>query len=30
VRGWELERHVLAYPWIDRHDGAGAFLLRWR
>lgn len=30
VRGWELERHVLAYPWIDRHDGAGAFLLRRR
>lgn len=28
ARGWTLERHVLAYPWIDRHDGAGAFLLR--
>lgn len=28
VRGWKLERHVLAYPWIDGHDGAGAFLLR--
>jgi len=25
---WQLERHVLAYPWIDGHDGAGAFLLR--
>lgn len=25
---WTLERHVLAYPWIDGHDGAGAFLLR--
>lgn len=28
ARGWKLERHALAYPWIDRHDGAGAFLLR--
>lgn len=28
TRGWKLERHVLAFPWIDRHDGAGAFLLR--
>lgn len=27
-RRWKLERHVLAYPWIDAHDGAGAFLLR--
>lgn len=27
-RRWTLERHVLAYPWIDGHDGAGAFLLR--
>ncbi|MBA4135705.1 MAG: RNA methyltransferase [Opitutus sp.] len=27
---WTLERHVLAYPWIDGHDGAGAFLLRKR
>lgn len=27
---WKLERHVLAYPWIDGHDGAGAFLLRKR
>ncbi len=26
--GWRLERHVLAYPWVDGHDGAGAFLLR--
>lgn len=25
---WTLECHVLAYPWIDAHDGAGAFLLR--
>lgn len=25
---WKLERHVLAYPWIDGHDGAGAFVLR--
>jgi 16S rRNA (cytosine967-C5)-methyltransferase len=25
---WKIERHVLAYPWIDGHDGAGAFLLR--
>jgi len=25
---WTLERHALAYPWIDGHDGAGAFLLR--
>ncbi|MBA3849319.1 MAG: RNA methyltransferase [Opitutus sp.] len=27
---WKLERQVLAYPWIDGHDGAGAFLLRKR
>jgi len=27
VRGWTLERHAVAYPWIDGHDGAGAFLL---
>lgn len=27
---WALERHVVAYPWIDGHDGAGAFLLRRR
>lgn len=27
VRGWKLERHAVAYPWIDGHDGAGAFLL---
>lgn len=25
---FKLERQVLAYPWIDGHDGAGAFLLR--
>lgn len=25
---WKLERHVLAFPWVDGHDGAGAFLLR--
>jgi len=25
---WRLERHVLAFPWSDGHDGAGAFLLR--
>lgn len=25
---WTLERHILAYPWADGHDGAGAFLLR--
>ncbi len=25
---WTIERHVLAFPWIDGHDGAGAFLLR--
>jgi 16S rRNA (cytosine967-C5)-methyltransferase len=24
---WKLERQVLAYPWADGHDGAGAFLL---
>jgi 16S rRNA (cytosine967-C5)-methyltransferase len=28
ARGWKLERHVQAYPWIDGHDGAAAFLLR--
>lgn len=28
VRGWTLERHVQAYPWVDGHDGAAAFLLR--
>ena len=27
-RPWVLERHVTAYPWVDGHDGAGAFLLR--
>jgi 16S rRNA (cytosine967-C5)-methyltransferase len=26
--GWHLDRHVLASPWVDGHDGAGAFLLR--
>jgi 16S rRNA (cytosine967-C5)-methyltransferase len=26
--GWKLERHVLAFPWTDGHDGAGVFLLR--
>ncbi|HET7537002.1 MAG TPA: RsmB/NOP family class I SAM-dependent RNA methyltransferase, partial [Candidatus Didemnitutus sp.] len=25
---FKLERQVLAYPWVDGHDGAGAFLLR--
>lgn len=25
---WQLERHALAFPWIEGHDGAGAFLLR--
>ncbi|HVZ65742.1 MAG TPA: transcription antitermination factor NusB [Lacunisphaera sp.] len=25
---WRLERSVQAYPWIDRHDGAGVFLFR--
>jgi 16S rRNA (cytosine967-C5)-methyltransferase len=25
---WKLERHAIAYPWSDGHDGAGAFLLR--
>jgi 16S rRNA (cytosine967-C5)-methyltransferase len=25
---WKIERHLLAYPWIDGHDGAGVFLLR--
>jgi 16S rRNA (cytosine967-C5)-methyltransferase len=25
---FELEKTVLSYPWKDRHDGAGAFLLR--
>lgn len=27
ARGWKLARHVVATPWIDGHDGAGAFLL---
>ena len=26
--GWRLERALLAYPWVDGHDGAGCFLLR--
>ncbi len=25
---FKLEKQVLAYPWIDGHDGAAAFLLR--
>jgi 16S rRNA (cytosine967-C5)-methyltransferase len=25
---WTLARHVVALPWIDGHDGAGAFLLQ--
>lgn len=25
---WRLERSVQAFPWIERHDGAGVFLLR--
>jgi 16S rRNA (cytosine967-C5)-methyltransferase len=25
---FKLERKVQAYPWVDGHDGAGAFLLR--
>lgn len=25
---FKLERSILAYPWKDGHDGAGAFLLR--
>jgi 16S rRNA (cytosine967-C5)-methyltransferase len=25
---FKLERSVQAYPWVDGHDGAGAFLLR--
>ncbi len=28
ARGWKIERHIQAYPWIDGHDGAAAFLLR--
>ncbi len=27
-RGWKIESYVHAYPWVDGHDGAGAFLLR--
>jgi len=26
--GMKLEQQILAYPWADGHDGAGAFLLR--
>jgi 16S rRNA (cytosine967-C5)-methyltransferase len=30
ARGWKLERHTAAFPWVDGHDGAGVFLLvRW-
>ncbi|MFI5337085.1 MAG: RsmB/NOP family class I SAM-dependent RNA methyltransferase [Opitutales bacterium] len=25
---FKLERQILAYPWVEGHDGAGAFLLR--
>lgn len=28
IPGWRLERSVQALPWIDGHDGIGAFLLR--
>jgi 16S rRNA (cytosine967-C5)-methyltransferase len=27
-RGFKLEKTTIAVPWIDRHDGAAAFLLR--
>jgi 16S rRNA (cytosine967-C5)-methyltransferase len=27
-RDFRLERSMVAVPWIERHDGAGAFLLR--
>jgi 16S rRNA (cytosine967-C5)-methyltransferase len=27
-RGLKLEKSAIAVPWIDRHDGAAAFLLR--
>jgi 16S rRNA (cytosine967-C5)-methyltransferase len=27
-RGLTLEKSAIAVPWIDRHDGAAAFLLR--
>lgn len=30
ARGWQLERHIVAHPWNDGHDGAAAFLLRKR
>lgn len=26
--GWQLVRSVQAFPWLDGHDGVGAFLLR--
>jgi 16S rRNA (cytosine967-C5)-methyltransferase len=26
--GWTLEKSVVSCPWVDGHDGAGAFLLR--
>jgi 16S rRNA (cytosine967-C5)-methyltransferase len=26
-QGWKLARHILAYPWLDGHDGGGVFLL---
>ena len=28
VRGFELQKSAIAVPWIDRHDGAAAFLLK--
>lgn len=27
AKDWKLARSVQAYPWVDGHDGAGAFLL---
>jgi len=26
-RGFVLRKSLVALPWVDRHDGAGAFLL---
>jgi 16S rRNA (cytosine967-C5)-methyltransferase len=26
-RGFSLRKSVIAVPWIDRHDGAAAFLI---
>jgi len=26
-RGFSLAKSAVAYPWVDRHDGAAAFLL---